>query len=1182
MNGKYGLLTLLFSFLPILLFARQDEHAGVDLRSAKFLLVFSDTSYQLPREFIVENSERVFVDSTGPLRRSLDYSIDYRYGLIRFSARKLHQLLSDSQGHVLAVSFHSYPFQFKKEYALRQLSVVRDSTGRKKVTVSQPSTRYLVDDFFGSGLQKSGSITRGFTVGTNHDLSLSSGFRMQLAGKLSRDVDVVAALTDENSPIQPEGTTQTLREVDKVFVELKSSNYTATLGDFNYQIGDREGGEFGRLLRKVQGANGVARFDHLAGTAAKANVSLTGATARGKYQTNQFQGIEGSQGPYRLTGRNGEQRLIVIAGSERVYLNGELMSRGELNDYTIEYASGEVTFTSKRLITNASRITVDFEYSDRQFTRNLVAGGVTGISFGSGTNFNISFDQEADDPDSPIDVALDDTTRRILRQSGSDRFKASVSGIRLSGRDSTGLPRGVYVLRDSVINARQYSILVYAPGDSFALYNATFSPVDAMPPDSAGYIRIAAGNFQFAGIGQGNFLPVQFLPMPQLHRLFDVNGTLALIPDLEIGGEFASSQFEPNRFSPSGDNTAASARKISATYRPRQLLMGGSNLGELELRLSDRFVDKRFVAPDRLNEVEFDRKWNLENSLSTDEEISEGSIQYRPLRTVLASVNYGRLNRPGDIQSTRIQTDLGISDSSLPEIHYRRESIDASSALAGERSSWVRQRGTAQVDLSPFTPSFRVESEERLASPVSSDSMKSGSFRFLEFAPEISSREISRMTTTAELQFRTEDSAATGLLRRASTSLTQIYTWRLAGWQSLSSSLALSIRNTEFTDEFKSRGNLNTEVILVRSQSRFTPLQRAVESDFYYEFASQRSARLERIFVRVAQGTGNYRYKGDLNGNGVAEENEFELTRFDGDYIVLYLPSDRLEPVVDLKSSIRIRLQPARILGNPSGQFERILKAVSTETYARVDEKSTESDSKQIYLLNFNRFQDSRTTISGSNQLTQDLYLFENDPNLSFRFRFDERKGLLQLVSSTERSYLKERSIRVRSQLVPEFGNQTDFASKNDRVLASIPSSRERDLESNALGTEFSYRPEQQLETAITLGVTRVANRLNGQASVADINEQGTRVVYGLPNVGQLRAELKREEVTLNNVTVDPLRPLPFEFTNGKAIGKTFLWQFTFDYRINQNVQVSMNYNGRTEGGGSPIHTARVEARAFF
>ena len=89
---------------------------------------------------------------------------------------------------------------------------------------------------------------------------------------------------------------------------------------------------------------GIASFDRIAGSDIDGSVSFTGATARGKYTTNQFQGMESVQGPYLLTGANGENHLLIIAGSERVYLDGELMTRGDVNDYTIDYSSGEVTF----------------------------------------------------------------------------------------------------------------------------------------------------------------------------------------------------------------------------------------------------------------------------------------------------------------------------------------------------------------------------------------------------------------------------------------------------------------------------------------------------------------------------------------------------------------------------------------------------------------------------------------------------------------------------------------------------------------------------------------------------------------------------------------------------------------------------------------------------------------------
>ena len=57
---------------------------------------------------------------------------------------------------------------------------------------------------------------------------------------------------------------------------------------------------------------------------------------------------------------------------------------------------------------------------------------------------------------------------------------------------------------------------------------------------------------------------------------------------------------------------------------------------------------------------------------------------------------------------------------------------------------------------------------------------------------------------------------------------------------------------------------------------------------------------------------------------------------------------------------------------------------------------------------------------------------------------------------------------------------------------------------------------------------------------------------------------------------------MPYELTGGKVAGQSYYWQLTFDYRINANLQLSFNYNGRKEGEAQPVHLAKMEAKAFF
>ena len=67
-------------------------------------------------------------------------------------------------------------------------------------------------------------------------------------------------------------------------------------------------------------------------TTSQTNVFGSGAIVRGQFTSSQFTAQEGNQGPYKLQGPNGELFVLVISGSERVYVNGIQLERGETEE----------------------------------------------------------------------------------------------------------------------------------------------------------------------------------------------------------------------------------------------------------------------------------------------------------------------------------------------------------------------------------------------------------------------------------------------------------------------------------------------------------------------------------------------------------------------------------------------------------------------------------------------------------------------------------------------------------------------------------------------------------------------------------------------------------------------------------------------------------------------------------
>jgi hypothetical protein len=1065
----------------------------------------------------------------------------------------------------LIVIYKTIRLGLKKEYKMRSLVVRYDEQRGDTIQVVQTEgAGFSPDAIFGPGMQKSGTLIRGFTVGTTKDFTLNSGLRLQLSGKLTDDIEIVAALTDQNTPIQPEGNTEKLEEIDKVFIQIIHSNASGVFGDYNL---NNRNGEFGVINRKLQGLMGTINFNPYSGY-----IAIAGQ--RGKFNTNSFNGVDEVQGPYQLTGLNGEKDIVVLAGTEKVFLDGIEMVRGENNDYTIEYSNATITFTPRKLITNASRISVDFEYTDRRYARNFFGGGAVSGFFDDKLKIGMQYLQEGDDKDAPIDISLSEDDKQILSDAGDDPLKAVKPGAVLVEPDSLGQRRGIYQAVDTLINNQSFTYYVFNPGDSLSVYNVSFSYVGEGNGD---YVRDALGQFRFVGIMQGGYLPIIFLPVPQLKQLGNITASLNPFKNMLFNLEYAGSLWDKNRFSglDDGDNYGFAANFLFNVL-PTRISIGSFDLGEIGFSYKERFIDSRFTSTDRFNEVEFDRIYNTSgSSTQEDEQFREARLNLIPVEELNIISLAGFLKRGDTFQSNRYNNSIRFSNKQTYNAFYNLDYVDTRNS--NTKSFWWRHNADAHYIFWKLKPGFNFLAENKENRNEGIDSLLSGSLKYFELNPYLQLIDLDGLGVTAKYSYRDDYFPLNGMMKKESESRAQIYELSYRGIEEVSTTLNLTIRNRKYTEAFKQAGSLDAEQLLVRSQSKFKFWKSIVDGDLFYEVNTEKQAKLEKIFVRVEQGTGNYRYLGDLNNNGIADDNEFEPTLYDGDFILVTIPTDELFPVINLKTNTRWKIKYAEIF-KPNTFLAEIFKPLSTETSWRIEEITREDDLAKIYLLQLKYFQVPGVTIRGANFFLQDIFINENRQDLSFRFRYSQKFALSDFNSGIEKGYNRERSLRIRFRLVKEISIQTDIENLTDNVDAPQPSTRSRQIVDNKVLSDFSYRPLKDLEVGFIFKFGKSEDSFPEKPTIIDLNSQLLRMNLSFAQTGRLRIEAERTELLANTSE----NYIPYEMLNGNQVGKNYYWRLNFDYRVASFLQTTVSYDGRWQGEGRVIHTARAEARAYF
>lgn len=597
-------------------------------------------AHALAHRFVLDGSVEVR-RGDNVLKADVDYRLDPDAGVLQLNPPL-------AAGERLTVRYAWLPLALPREF----VGVERGEPTPKDSAHVAPTAK-LTSDRLGQAIDNDLSIDGAKTLtieaGTNKDATVDQSLRVSVTGHIGEDARITALLSDQNIPLQPEGNTQRLEELDEVLVQLEAKRGAATLGDF---VARREGSAFGDFDRRLSGAEAwVSR--------GPARVRGIGASTRGTFRTVEFHGVDGKQGPYILAGQGVDVRGVIVAGSEHVWLDGRPLLRGENQDYTIDYSRGELEFTNRRIVTVQSEIAVDFEVAEQPYKRSFLLGETNFETEGHTLAWRAGITSERDG-DNPRDVVLTDERRAALEAAG----------------DSPVLVPGAVCGVDKGDYDQEVDHFVWAGADS-GTCDVSFSFVGAGRGD---YVRdrdIDTGVvfFRFVGATLGDYTPGLSLAAPQSLTFADASFSAGSSEGLSLHADGALSRDDRNTFSTEddGDNEGSAGRAALNWVSPTLAQWGGP----VKLRTTGSFRGQAadFVAPGRTREVYLGEVWNFADTTHADETVSEVSTSLSAGERWTAGGTLGVLDRVGLFRSTRRDASAQWTGRRVPTARVRVESV---------------------------------------------------------------------------------------------------------------------------------------------------------------------------------------------------------------------------------------------------------------------------------------------------------------------------------------------------------------------------------------------------------------------------------------------------------------------------------------------------------------------------
>lgn len=1089
--------------------------------------------------FLIKRKDNTVIDYTF-------YSVDFAKAILTFK--------KPIETDTIIIDYLRYPDFLTKTYKQLDDSIIVENTSNldKLYKLSQPSeTRNFVPF---DGLTTSGSISRGVTVGNNQNSVLNSELDLQISGKLNEKVSLRASIQDANIPLQESGYSQRLDEFDQVFIELFSDQWHIRAGDIDLENNDSY---FAKFTKRVQGLSVNINLDH---PESETNLFASGALVRGQFETSQFTAQEGNQGPYKLQGSSGELFVLIVSGSETVYVNGVALERGENNDYIIDYNAGEIIFNSTFPITSEMRITVDYQFTDRNYSRIVAYGG--GQYESEQLNIGVSIYSENDAKNQPLQQNLSPEQVQILSNAGDDdALMVAPSGV------SEIFNENRILYKKELISGVEAFVFSNNPDDE--LFSVKFSLVGINQGNYVlSSINAISNIYEYvepiAGVLQGNYEPIIQLVAPTKLQIAVVNGSYRPTEKTTVDFELSASKNDLNLFSSIDDNNNDG---IAGKLKIDQAIIKTDSLWNLNVFADGNFIQNNFRTIERLYHSEFNRDWNIENPMGNQKLLISGFQLFHPKKGI-ASYQFEHLNYSENFNGNRHVARVNLNLNRFNILSYS-SILNAKSDL--NSSSFLRSFNHISYSLTKGWLGTKLAIEDNEQKEITTEVLTPLTQKFKSYQFFVGVGDSTKVFAEIGYKNRVNDSIRNNRLQKVNTSNTYYLDSKIIQNESANLSLYVNYRTLKNEDEsIANEESLNSR--LQYSQRFFKQL---IQWNTVFETNSGTLPQQNFTYVEVEAGQGAYAWI-DYNENGIQELDEFEVAQFQdqGSYIRVLLPNRVFIKTHQNRLSQTLTLNPQQWYGEDDSN-KKFWSHFYNQTSYLLDRKIRRDGSN----FNINPFENDDKNQLGLQLNFRNVLFFNRGKQhytASYTFLSNQSRNILT-VGFIENN-LNSHQLNFNHKFATSWLIDLNTSFNTNESVSENFASKNFNLDEVRYNPKLSYLLNDNTRFDVFYQYTNKDNTI-GNLETLKQQKYGASFTFSNSAKAAITGEFN---VYSNTFGGNPNSPVGYQMMEGLQPGKNFTWSLLAQKKLTTFLDLNLTYFGRKTETSKTIHTGSVQLKAYF